>query len=342
MARIERPHRSVTIIDVAREAGVSYATVSRVINNQAHVKSEKREAVLAAMSRLGYVVNQQARSLASGRSRIIGLLVQTLGNSWMGQIIRGIDEELAAAQYDMMLYTAHRRLVAESSYVSMITRGSVDGLLLIIPRDPSGYLESLRSQHLPYVLIDNHGSDDGEPSISVTNFEGAYTATRYLIELGHRRIGFVTGNMAMASAVNRLKGYSAALVDYALPNDPALIIEGDFLQQSGFSAGKKLFALPNRPTAIFVSNDVMAFGLMDAARDQGLRIPDDVSVIGFDDIPEAASIYPPLTTIRQPLEQMGRMGARILLRAIDDPFIQPERIVLPTELIVRCSCQPLP
>jgi LacI family transcriptional regulator len=142
--------------------------------------------------------------------------------------------------------------------------------------------------------------------------------------------------------VNRLKGYSAALVYYALPNDPALIIEGDFLQQSGFSAGKKLFALPNRPTAIFVSNDVMAFGLMDAARDQGLRIPDDVSVIGFDDIPEAASIYPPLTTIRQPLEQMGRMGARILLRAIDDPFIQPERIVLPTELIVRCSCQPLP
>jgi LacI family transcriptional regulator len=340
MARSERPNGNATIIDVAREAGVSYATVSRVINNKAHVKPEKREAVLSAMHRLGYVVNQQARGLASGRSRIIGLLVQNLGGSWMGAIVRGVDEELEAADYDIMLYTTHRRKVRETAYVSAITHGMADGLLLIIPRDPGAYLETLRQQRFPFVLIDHQGLDDSGPSVGVTNWRGAYDAVRYLVELGHHRIGFITGNMEMGSAVDRLSGYRAALVDYGITPNPALVITGDFTQPSGFEGARTLLTLPERPTAIFASNDAMAFGVMNAGREIGLRIPEDLSVVGFDDIAEALSVYPPLTTVRQPLDQMGRTAARMLLRAIENLGTPPQRIILPTELIVRSSCHP--
>lgn len=342
MARSDRSIESVTIIDVAREAGVSYATVSRVINNKAHVKPEKREAVLGAMSRLGYIVNQQARGLASGRSHVIGLLVQNLGSSWMGAIVRGIDDQLSAAGYDMMLYTTNRRKDSEMAYVSAITRGVADGLLLIIPADPQAYLESLHRQHFPYVLIDHPGINDQGPSVGVTNWQGTYAATRYLIELGHQRIGFITGNLEMASATERLAGYQAALTDHDLRLDPALVVEGDFLQSSGFVGGQALLNLPQRPTAIFASNDVMAFGLMDAARDRGLHIPEDLSIIGFDDITEAATVFPPLTTVRQPLEQMGRTATCMLLRLIESPDTPVQRIILPTELIIRSSCQPPP
>lgn len=340
MARSDRLIDSVTIIDVAREAGVSYATVSRVINNKAHVKPDKREAVLQAMSRLGYTVNQQARGLASGRSRVIGLLVQNLGSSWMGAIIRGIDEELSAAGYDMMLYTTNRRKESEMAYASAITRGVADGLLLIIPREPQAYLESLHRQHFPYVLIDHQGIDDQGAAVAVRNWQGAYAATTYLIELGHRRIGFITGNIEMHSAMERLAGYQAALIDHDIPLAPELVVEGDFVQATGFVRGHTLLSLPQRPTAIFASNDVMAFGVIDAARDRGMRVPEDLSVVGFDDIAEAATIYPALTTVRQPLEQMGRTATQMLLRLIESPSTPAERIILPTELIIRKSCQP--
>jgi LacI family transcriptional regulator len=341
MARLDRTIENVTIIDVAREAGVSYATVSRVINNKAHVKPEKRDAVLGAMSRLGYVVNQQARSLAGGRSRVIGLLVQNLGSSWMGAIVRGIDEELSAAEYDLMLYTTHRISIRETTYVATLTRGMADGLLLVLPRDPASYLESLRHQQFPFVLIDHQGIDDSGPLVGVTNWEGAHGAMRYLLELGHQRIGFITGNLDMASARDRLAGYYAALSEHGLPNDPALVIQGDFSRKSGFLGAQALLGFVERPTAIFASNDESAFGVMEAARDYHFQIPRDLSVVGFDDIAESATVHPPLTTVRQPLEQMGRIAARMLLQAIDDPNLPPERVTLATELIIRQSCQAL-
>jgi LacI family transcriptional regulator len=337
MARVERSNGSATIIDVAREAGVSYATVSRVINNKAHVKPEKREAVLEAMQRLGYVVNQQARSLAGGRSHIIGLLVQDLISSWMGQIIRGIDEELVNAQYDLMIYTSHRRKAAEASYAA-ISHGLADGVLLIIPRNVTAYIGSLREQSFPHVLIDCSLGDRLSHSVEVANWEGAYQATTYLIGLGHHRIGFVTGQLEMESGRDRLAGFQAALHDHGIQLDPSLIIEGNYLQQRGFEAGQQLLSRPDRPTAIFASNDASAFGVIDAAHAHGLRLPDDLSILGFDDIPEAASIHPALTTVRQPLEQMGRIGTQILIRALDDPDMPIARVVLPTELIIRRSC----
>jgi LacI family transcriptional regulator len=339
MARADDASETVTIFDVAREAGVSYATVSRVLNNKDHVKPEKREAVLRAMVRLGYVANQQARSLAGGRSRVVGLLVQGLESSYTGEVVRGIDEALVAAQYDLMLYTTHRRKTKESVYVAAISRGMADGLLLSLPRDPAAYIETLRRQNFPYVLIDHQGIGDEHRSVGATNWQGAVDATRHLIELGHRRIGFITGAMELGCAVDRLAGYKAALGEYGIAADPDLIYEGDFVRSTGFARARELLALPDPPTAIFASNDEMALGTIQAAHDCGLRVPDDLSVVGFDDIPPAAMVYPPLTTVRQPLAQMGRIATQMLLRLIDNPQLQVEHVALPTELIVRESSQ---
>jgi LacI family transcriptional regulator len=331
---------NVTIVDVAGEAGVSYATVSRVINNKGHVRPETRERVLRAMTRLGYVVDQRARSLAGGRSQVIGLLVHDVSTSYIGEIIRGIDAELASAQYDLILYTTHRRKTKESAYVATLTRGLADGLLLVLPRNPGAYLETLRQSRFPHVLIDHRGVDEEVPAVAAANRQGAYNAAKYLVELGHRRIGFITGAMDQICAQDRLEGYKAALADQGVAFDPELVYEGNFFQPLGYTGASALLELPHPPTAIFASNDVSAFGVMEAIREYGLRIPDDVSVLGFDNIPQAAHVHPPLTTVQQPLEEMGRIATRMLLEYINDPQRSIERVELPTELVLRQSCHP--
>ncbi len=337
---MKKSSNNVTIIDVASEAGVSYTTVSRVINNKENVRPETRERVLMAMTRLGYVVDQRARSLAGGRSQVIGLLVHDVGTSYIGEIIRGIDAELASAQYDLILYTTHRRKTKESAYVATLTRGLADGLLLVLPRNPGAYLETLRQYHFPHVLIDHRGLDEETPAVAAANRQGAYNATKYLIELGHQRIGFITGAMDQVCAQDRLEGYKAALVDHGIAFDPELVYEGDFFQPSGYTGASALLELPRPPSAIFASNDVSAFGVMEAVREHHLHIPEDISVVGFDDIPQAAHVHPPLTTVRQPLEEMGRIATRMLLEYIADPHLPVERVELPTELVIRQSCQP--
>jgi LacI family transcriptional regulator len=331
--------RDITIFDVADEAGVSYSTVSRVVNNKSNVNPETRERVLRAMAQLGYVGNVPARSLAGGTSRVVGLLVDHLNTSYMGEIIRGIDEALEAHNYNLMLYTTHRRKTKESAYVTKLTRNFADGLLLILPRNESAYLETLHQRHFPHVLIDYQGYNQNVPSIITTNRKGAYDAVSYLIGQGHRRIGFVTGTIEFGCAQERLAGYQTALRDHGIDLDSDLICEGDFLQPQGYCCTQQLLSLETPPTALFVSNDVMAFGAMEAARVHGLQIPTDLSIIGFDDIPQAAHVHPGLTTVRQPLEEMGRRAAELLLRYIANPQAEVERIELPTELILRDSCQ---
>jgi LacI family transcriptional regulator len=329
---------SVTIVDVAHEARVSHATVSRVLNNDSHVSPETRERVLRATTRLGYSVNQQARSLAGGRSQVIGLVVRDLGTGYIGEIVRGIDDQLSAAQYDMMLYTTHRGGTGkESVYVTSLAQGMTDGLLLVLPQNPESYLQTLRQRRFPFVLIDHNGSGESESAVGATNRQGGYDATKYLIELGHRRIGFITGSMDLGCSRDRLDGYKAALCDHGLSIDQALIRQGDFHQPMGFTCAQALLSLPDRPTAIFASNDVMAFGVMEAVRDQALKIPDDVSIVGFDDIPQSVSVYPQLTTVQQPLAEMGARATQMLLELIENPDQPAQRVELPTELIVRAS-----
>lgn len=335
----ENGNGQVTIVDVARRAGVSYVTVSRVINNQAYVKEETRQRVQQALTELGYVANRQARSLRSGRTHTIGLLVRDLGTGYIGEIIRGIDGELSDRQYDLMLYTTHWRMRSESDYVATLTRGMVDGLLLILPRTPESYLENLGKRRFPHVLIDHQGVDQNGPAVGAANRQGGYDATAYLLKLGHRRIGFISGDPSLGCSIERGQGYRAALREHNVALDPCLVVEGDFMQSSGYRHAKELLQLPVPPTAIFASNDVMAFGVMEAVREQGLRIPEDISIVGFDDIPQAASVHPALTTVRQPLEEMGRMATRMLFGYLEDPSRPQERIELPTQLVIRNSCQ---
>jgi LacI family transcriptional regulator len=341
MTRNDKTLGEVTIFDVAREAGVSYATVSRVINNKDHVRPDKRERVLRAMTRLGYVVNQQARSLAGGKSQVVGLLVPGVDSGYIGEIIRGVDEELTNASYDLMLYTSHQRKTRESTYVATLTQGLADGLLLVLPRAPGAYIETLRQRRFPFVLIDHQGIDEQGPSVGATNWQGGYDATNYLLTLGHRRIGFITGALDLRCSTDRLAGYQAALEAAGIAFDASLVMTGDFMQPQGYSGAHALLMLPNRPTAIVVSNDVMAFGAMEAVRENGLRIPADISIVGFDDIPQASHVHPLLTTIRQPLEEMGRVATRMLLELIANPADEAARIELPTELIIRSSCRSL-
>lgn len=336
------PNLKITIMDVAAEAGVSFGTVSRVINNDVHVRPETRERVLQAMERLGFVANRQARSLAGGKTNGIGLLVPDLGTGYIGEIIRGIDAELTLQGLDLILYTTHRTASKEATYVANLARGMVDGLLLVLPRNPADYVGTLTRQNFPFVLIDHQGTGKDCPAVGATNWQGAFDATEHLIKLGHQRIGFITGSMDLGCAQDRLAGYRAALRTYHIPVADELIYEGTFFQPDGHTGASALLDLPNPPTVIFASNDVMAMGAMDAIRNRGLRIPDDVSVVGFDDIPQASMVRPALTTIQQPLEKMGRVATQMLLDLLEHPERKVQRIELPTKLIVRDSCRSLP
>lgn len=329
-------------MDVARASGVSYSTVSRVLSGYEFVKESTYSRVMKSVEQLGYVVNLQARSLAGGRSRIIGLLVPNLDNSYVGTIMRGVDQALVHANYELMVYTTHRRAGKESLYVKTIANGLTEGLLLVAPILQSTYLDALREQNFPYVLIDQADNTENSSVVDSTNWQGAYDATCHLAQLGHTRIAFITGSHAVQSAGDRLQGYQAALSDCNIPLKAELIVEGDFQHRSAYEAAKQLLDKVNPgPTAIFASNDLSAFGAMDAIRERGLRIPEDISIIGFDDIPQASLVYPKLTTVRQPLEQMGRVAVKMLLEHIENPSRPPQRITLATELILRDSSGPL-
>jgi LacI family transcriptional regulator len=298
---------------------------------------------MKAVEDLGYVANLQARSLKGGRSQIIGLLVPNLDNGYVGTITQGIDQELARANYDLMLYTSHRHPGKESVYVNAIVNGLTDGLLLVAPLIPASYVNALRDHNYPYVLIDQTDISENSNVVESTNWQGAYDATHYLIQLGHTHIAFIKGSSAVRSAIDRLQGYKAALADHNISLRENLVIGGDYQQQTGYEATKRLLQSEGlRPTAILASNDLAAFGAMDAARECGLRIPDDISIVGFDDIPQASFVYPKLTTVRQPLEQMGQIAVKMLLQQIEGRSSPPERIALATQLIIRDSCAPLP
>jgi LacI family transcriptional regulator len=329
----------VTIIDVAAESNVSYATVSRVINHDVHVKQETRDRVIKTMRRMGYVANRQARSLAGGRTNSIGVLVPDLGTGYIGEIIRGIDAELGFKDLDLIVYTTHRTASKEVNYVANLAKGMVDGLLLVLPRSPADFIGTLTQHNFPFVLIDHQGIGPDCPAVGAANWQGGFTATEYLIKLGHRRIGFITGWMDLGCALDRLDGYRSALRTNHIPEEPELIYEGTFFQPDGYKGASTLLDLPDPPTAIFASNDVMAMGVIDAVRTRRLRVPEDVSVIGFDDIPQSSMIHPALTTISQPLEKMGRVATQMLLELLHQPQKKTGRIELPTELIVRDSCQ---
>lgn len=337
-----RPSPRPTIFDVARVAGVSYSTVSRVVNGLPNIKAETRERVESAMAELGYVAHLNARALATGRSNQIGLLVQQIADAFFLGVIEGVDRAVMDAGYDLLLCTTHDRHEKETSYVARLTHGMVDGLLVLMPRSLPAYLDGLIVARTPFVLIDHDGDAPGADVINAANTDGAFAAVEHLIALGHRRIATITGALATGSSHSRITGWRTALAAAGLPAPDELLVEGDFEEIRARAAAHELLALPRPPTAIFASNDRAAFGVLTAAAERGLRIPDDLSVVGFDDEPAAARTTPGLTTVRQPLREMGRTGVERLLARMHDPEAEPQRIVLPTELVVRGSTGPVP
>ncbi|MCB0035761.1 MAG: LacI family DNA-binding transcriptional regulator [Anaerolineales bacterium] len=331
---------NVTIFDVAKEAGVSYSTVSRVINNQKYVKQATRDKVAVAMKKLGYVANLKARSLAGGRLQVIGALIYDLNTDYVVEIMKGIDEEVSVIDYDMIIATTHKRKLKEANYVAKLTRGLVDGLLIVLPNNLEAYIQDLSRQKFPYVLIDHEGMGTISTSLKATNYHGVQEAILYLLELGHKRIGFITGNLAIASGQERFNAYKDTLIEQEVGINPDLICESDFTAEDAYLKTKGLLALPQPPTAIFASCDDAAFGVMDAIREAELRIPQDISVIGFDNIPKASLMTPPLTTVQQPLVHMGRVATRMLIDQIENPEHPAEQVEVETKLILRDSCQP--
>ncbi len=324
------------MIDVARAAGVSHSTVSRVLNGRPHIKEETRRRVQAAVDSLGYVANLPARRLAGGRLGAIGLVVLDLESSYITEIVRAVDASLADAGLDLMLCTTHRREQRENSYVAQLSLGLVDGLIVLLPRDSDRYAKDLAKQEFPFVLLD-HGGSPLANSLAADHMAGANLAVDHLVALGHRRIACITGDLDIDAGRDRLTAFQQSVTRHGLDADSDLIVEGDFLVDGGYRAAGQLLDLPDRPTAVFASSDTAAFGVLRLARERGLDVPGDLSVVGFDDIPEAMTSDPPLTTIRQPLAEMGRRAVQLLLEKIDEPDRTVSHVRLPVELVVRQS-----
>jgi LacI family transcriptional regulator len=335
----------VTLAQIAEAANVSKMTVSRVLNGKPGVSEKKRQYILETVETLGYVANAAARTLR-GSSQILGLVVPGISAQYMGQVIRGIMKTAERFDYGVMLYTQGDKLDEmsqsespdrEDYYSSLFSNGLTEGAVLVVPYDYEALVGAFKAHLVPYVIIDHHGNIENEPVITATNQKGIIDAMRHLLALGHRRIGFITGRMNTGCAQDRLLGYQAALKEVGIPYDQSLVMEGDFEQPTGFTKAAELLRLNPRPTAIIASNDMMAFGVMDAIKDIGLRVGDDVSVVGFDDIPMASQVHPRLTTVRQPMAEMGEAAVDLLttlLRGHTPLTLQRE---LSTELVIRES-----
>jgi LacI family transcriptional regulator len=331
------------MLDVARISGVSLTTVSRVVNGHSNVRELTRRRVQSTMREQGYVAHVSARALARGRTQVIGLLMQEVQNPFSYAVVSGIDEQVSELDYDFLLCTTHARREKEAEYVARLSHGMVDGLVIVLPRGLPDYVEQLRAEAFPFVLIDYDAEAPGCTVINATNRMGTRHAIRHLLGLGHRHIGFITGRPDVGATHERLAGFRDAMGEAGVPVDERHIVPGDFMEPRGHDAALELLAgAPARPTAIFASSDGAAVGVLRAARELGLEVPRDLSVVGFDDVAEAAWSAPPLTTVRQPLREMGRCAVRQLLALLDDPRQPPTRLALETELVVRASTAPPP
>jgi LacI family transcriptional regulator len=327
--------RRSTIREVALRAGVSHQTVSRVINNSPDVADATRELVLRAIAELDYHPNAQAVGLSRNRSDIVGVLVDSLTEPFFSHIVDGVLRSLRSRGRLMLLATVDDAGQLDAIDSLQHSR-RIDGLVIVLPLASS--LEWVRRSisRVPAVHVDLQYDADVN-GISVNNFHGAYAATEHLIMLGHRRIGLITGRSDIPVGAVRLAGYRAALEAYGLAFDEALVVNGDFSYASGRRGAEALFDRPDPPTALFACDDQMAFGAINALARRGLVVPRDVSVIGFDDTVDAARFNPPLTTVRQPLREMGELAGEMVCRLIDGSASGPTRVMLNTELVVRES-----
>ncbi|MGX1163086.1 LacI family transcriptional regulator [Pseudarthrobacter sp. SLBN-100] len=331
----QRP--AITISAIAAEAGVSVPTVSRVLNGRGDVSPRTRERVETLLRDHGY---QRRGARPSVRSGLIDLVFNDLDSPWAVEIIRGVEEAANEAGASTVVSAIHRSANPTSTrqWLDNVSARASDGAILVTTDLDSFLRAELQRLDVPAVVIDPAGVPELDvPTIGATNWTGAVGATEHLTGLGHRRIGFVAGVPGLWCSRARLDGYRAGLDAAGIPFDPDLVVEGDFDYQSGFRAGSTLLELSGPVTAVFAASDQMALGVYEAVRKKGLRVPEDISVLGFDDLPEARWASPPLTTVRQPLAEMGKLAARTVLRMLQGEGVASPRVELATRLVVRES-----
>lgn len=327
---------TATIKDIAREAGASVATVSRALNNTGIVTPKLKQKILQIATRLHYVPNSGARSLIMRRTHTVGVVLPDVYGEFFSELIRGIDLAARARQLHLLISTTHGS-AAEAATAVRSMSGRVDGLLLMSPHLDMQLLRDNVPKNLPTVLINSNASTKSLAAISVDHYGGAFALMRHLASLGHKRIAHIAGPVANFDARERIRGYRDALKKF-VPGATEQLIAGDFREESGYRAGQEILASKRRPDAIFAANDMMAIGCLYALTQGGIRVPDEIALAGFDDIPLARFVTPGLTTVRVKIADLGGRALTRLSAAIESPDdFDPSNEVLDTELVIRSS-----
>ena len=333
---MRKTRQTVTIQDVAKTAGVSVSTVSRVLNGKVDVASSTQARILSVIDDLGYTTNLAARSMRSFKKNLVGLIMPDIAYPFAVEVMRGVNQAIAESEFDLLVYTTgdvrkSGRASHEQKYVSLLNNSISDGVIIVAP------VTGEFSTDAPIVSIDPLMSNPNYPSVHATNYQGATDAMNYLLALGHQRIGFISGRSELESSNRRLKGYRDALEKANLPVDEKMIASGDYTTETGAQCARELLSLEDPPTAIFASNDQSAMGVFQVAQEFGLRIPEDLSVVGFDNIME--SKYLKLTTVDQFIYEMGFVATQMLIKLINDEPLESQIYKMQTRLVVRNSCQ---
>jgi len=327
--------RRTTLAAIAAEAGVSLPTVSKVVNGRPDVAPSTRARVEQLLDEHRYSRSTVRRHRRSG---LIDLVFAGLDSPWAVEILRGVEEWGAGHETGVAVSSVRHGSVRPASWTSTLASHDTDGVILVTSELTSSQLKQLREAGIPLVVVDPVNPPPPDvPSVGATNWAGGLAATEHLLSLGHRRIGAIAGPGDYLCSRARIDGYRTALERAGVRFDPALVRNGDFLHEGGFIRGGELLELASPPTAIFAGSDQQAFGVYEVARQRGLRIPQDLSVVGFDDLPVARWVSPPLTTVRQPLAEMGSAAAQMLGELIEGIPLRSGRVELSTELITRES-----
>ena len=334
--------RRVTRKDVAERAGVSVTVVSYVVNNGPRpVSPATRARVEKAIEELGYYPNELARSLRRQRSLTIGLLIPNLTNPVYAEIARNMEDVCTEAGYLVLLCDSARDSAQEKRFVRMLRAKQVDGVVMIPSQNPLELIAILQAARIPSVVLEHDLPETH--FIAIDDLEGGRLGTQHLLSLGHRRIGLIRRYPSSALSTERFTGYRQAIESAGFAFDPSLVVQCEAGQAAGYQAMQQLLALPEPPTAVFTHNDVLALGAMHAIWEAGLSIPDDISIVGYDDIVSSGYLTPPLTTVMFPKAEMGRQAAHTILQLVQDgDDLPPRKVVLPVELVVRASTGPPP
>jgi LacI family transcriptional regulator len=329
-----------TITDVASEARVHPSTVSRVLNGHAGstIRPATRERILAAADVLGYRPSALARSLRLQRTLTLGMLVPDITNPFFSSIIKGAEDAARERGYNLILCNSEDQPEREAAYLQLLRERQVDGVLIASSQMADETIEGLRADSFPFVLVNRAAQDGEDLAVVVDNHAAAVEVVAHLAALGHRRIGHIAGPQNTTTGRDRREGYEAGVRAHGLAHEPALVVEADaFSEDAGDRALGMMLAGPARPTAVFAANDLIAVGMLQRLRRIGVRVPDDLSIVGFNDIPLAGLLEPALTTVRVPQLAMGVAGAHLLIDRLEGRPIGEIRLTLPTELIIRAS-----